>query len=60
MRHPHDPQRDAEVEAWNDAVRSGDPDRIEAAKVSTLTAIHKRIMDDDPNYRQAGWSPDAA
>lgn len=40
---------------WNDAVASGDADRIDRLRDQHLTAIHRRIMDDTPNYQVAGW-----
>lgn len=48
---------DAERLAWNDAVASGNAERIAAAQAAALDSVNRRIMDDDPNYRQAGWKP---
>lgn len=48
---------EAERLAWNATVASGDPERIAAAQASALDSVHRRIMDDDHNYRQAGWKP---
>ena len=45
---------EAERLEWNAAVASGDP--VEPLKDRLLNAIHTRIMNDDPNYRKAGWS----
>lgn len=52
-----DAQRDTEREAWNTALASGDAERIEAERARALTAIHTRIMNEDPGYQAAGWRP---
>ncbi len=50
---------DAQVTAWNAAVESGDPARIEATRRATLAAISTRVMNDDPRAVAAGWTPAA-
>jgi hypothetical protein len=47
--------RDASALRWNQALASGDEDRIEDEKERQLVEIHTRIMNDDPNYIEAGW-----
>jgi hypothetical protein len=56
MTFPGDEARDAEREAWNAALASGDSERIEQTKHDVLDSIFRRMMNDDPNYRQAGWT----
>lgn len=51
---------EAERQAWNAAVASGDTNTIEAMKDNLLVRIHTRIMNDDGNYERAGWTPEAA
>ncbi len=41
--------------AWNDAVASGDVDRIAREQDTALRRVHERIMNEDPNYGRAGW-----
>jgi hypothetical protein len=48
---------DSEVTEWNEVLARGDEAEIEAAQDRILVAIHRRIMDDDPNYAKAGWRP---
>lgn len=50
-----DTDRDHEREAWNDALASGDEKRITDTQDAVLDRIHRRIMNDDPNYARAGW-----
>lgn len=47
--------RDEEAAEWNLALAGGDEDEIELIRERNLASIHKRIMDDDPQYREAGW-----
>jgi hypothetical protein len=42
---------------WNDALASGDREWIAEARERILMGVHARIMDDDPNYHQAGYTP---
>lgn len=56
MRYAHDAERDAARIEWNAALASGDPARIDTAKDKLLAQIHTRFMNEDPNYRTAGWS----
>jgi len=51
---------DEERTAWNDAVATGDPDTIDAARRVQLRIMFTRVMDDDPNYQRAGWTPGRA
>ena len=56
---PTDNDRDDEREAWNDALASGDEQRITDTQDAVLDRIHRRIMNDpDSNYAQAGWKKD--
>jgi hypothetical protein len=57
MRYPHDDERDAENEEWAAALATGDHDIIEQARDRLLIKVHTRIMNDDPNYVEAGWTP---
>jgi hypothetical protein len=50
-----DEARDAERERWNTALATGNPEEIERVRSKTLSAIHARIMDDDPRAASAGW-----
>ena len=52
-----DPVVDAEIAAWNAVLATGDRAAIEHQRENTLRAIHERIMDADPPYRIAGWTP---
>jgi hypothetical protein len=47
---------ETERDQWNAAVESGDRNLIAVLQERHLTAIHRRIMDDDPKYAKAGWS----
>lgn len=47
--------RDAEVQAWNAALASGDPVAIAVQRQAILDSIFGRIMDDDEPYQVAGW-----
>lgn len=47
---------EAQRQEWNAAVESGDAARIAALRETLLRANVIRIMDDDPNYRVAGWT----
>ena len=40
---------------WNAAVAAGDAETVDRLRDRHLLAIHRRIMDDDPDYREAGW-----
>jgi hypothetical protein len=51
------PVTEADRQAWNAAIATGDPAIIEPLQDRLLRAIHTRIMDDDPAYTQAGWQP---
>jgi hypothetical protein len=42
-------------QAWNEALASGDADRIAELQHTLLVGIHRKIMNDDPTYAQAGW-----
>jgi hypothetical protein len=52
-----DADRDREAAEWNEALASGDSARIEATRDRILINIHRAIMDDDPNYHAAGYTP---
>lgn len=54
---PANRARDARRERWNAALATGDPAIIEAARDAVLRDITVGIMNDTPNYRQAGWTP---
>jgi hypothetical protein len=56
MSYTHDAEREAARIEWNEALASGDSARIDAAKDKLLAQIHTRIMNEDANYRVAGWS----
>lgn len=49
--------RDEERRRWNEALASGDEDRIAEAGRTLLDDVHARIMGDDENYTEAGWTP---
>ena len=42
-------------QAWNAAVARGDVAEIAALRREILRDVHAQIMDDDANYRAAGW-----
>jgi len=42
---------------WNAAVGRGDVVEIDALRDELLTVVHTGIMNDDPDYRVAGWVP---
>lgn len=52
-----DDPRDAEALRFHQALASGDKQVIEATRDEILDAVHTRIMNDDPAYREAGWTP---
>lgn len=51
-----DAELDTEVQAWNATLATGTPEQIKHAQRELLALVHKRVMDDEPNYRAAGWS----
>lgn len=51
-----DTDRDDERDAWNEALASGDQDRIDRTRDAVLDRVNRRIIDGDPNYVEAGWS----
>jgi len=55
--YPQDKQRDAEMREWNRVLAEGTADEINEAQERLLIDIHTRIMNDDPNYEKAGWTP---
>lgn len=50
------PEINADVEAWNAALATGNPDTIAAARRAVLGSVARQTMDDDPNYAAAGWT----
>lgn len=55
MQTDADRDRDDERNAWNDALASGDPARIDRTADDVLDRVHRRLLDGDPNYAAAGW-----
>jgi len=55
LRASQDP-RDYLVLKWNLALEGGDPDEIAQVADEVSHQVQTRIMDQDPNYRQGGWS----
>lgn len=54
---PANRARDARRECWNAALATGNPATIAAARDALLRDIAVDIMNDDPNYATAGWTP---
>lgn len=52
-----DAQRDAEMREWNAALASDNQAWIDEARERILVGVHTRLMNDDPNYAQAGYKP---
>ena len=50
---------EAQRQAWNAAVASGEPERIARLQADLLRENAQQIMDDDPNYAIAGYTPTA-
>jgi len=50
-----DDRRDAERARWNEALATGNRETIDRVADELLVEVHTRIMDDEPNYGEAGW-----
>ena len=53
---PQIDKRDREALRWKQALESGDEEQIREVGDDLLRQVHERIMNDDPNYREAGWT----
>lgn len=51
------PLTEQERQDWNAAVESGDATRIATMQHRLIRDLTARVMDEDDNYRRAGWRP---
>lgn len=55
--HPANIARDARRQRWNEALATGDTALIEQTRDELLLDGARALMNDDPNYAAAGWTP---